>query len=137
MIVPVTGGAVHGSFPNEETYVLSNYTESDVFGRIDSYCREHRSDMLVQAALVIVADMLERQRQSHTERTKQAIGRSHRACSALFSERHLSSCLRIPPRPIPHERRVIFGSDAAVGPEADKASRKPRPWFGSLLKPTD
>ena len=58
-ILGYVSGAVHGSFPNEETYVLSNYTESDVFGRIDSYCREHRSDMLVQAALVIVADMLE------------------------------------------------------------------------------
>jgi hypothetical protein len=58
-ILGYVSGAVHGSFPNEETYILSNYTESDVFGRIDSYCREHRSDMLVQAALVIVADMLE------------------------------------------------------------------------------
>ena len=58
-ILGYVSGAVHGSFPNEETYVFSNYTESDVFGRIDFYCREHRSDMLVQAALIIVADMLE------------------------------------------------------------------------------
>jgi hypothetical protein len=58
-ILGYVSGAVHGSFPNEETHVMSNFTESDVFDRIDFYCREHRSDMLVQAALVAFADMLE------------------------------------------------------------------------------
>jgi hypothetical protein len=58
-ILGYVSGAVHGSFPNDETYILSNFTESDVFGRIDFYCREHRSDMLVQAALVAFGDMLE------------------------------------------------------------------------------
>jgi hypothetical protein len=49
----VSGGAI--AFSN----AFSNFTENDVFDRIDFYCREHRSDILAQAAMVALADMLE------------------------------------------------------------------------------
>src|SRR5260370_9865722 len=51
-ILGYVSGAVHGSFPNEETYVLSNYTESDVVGRINFYFPEYRTDLSLPEAML-------------------------------------------------------------------------------------
>jgi hypothetical protein len=37
---------------------LSNFTEADVLTRINFYCRDDRSDVLVQAAIVVIADLM-------------------------------------------------------------------------------
>jgi hypothetical protein len=52
-------GFVSGANSSEEAHgFLLNVSETDVFTRVDFYCREHASDLLFQAALVATADLL-------------------------------------------------------------------------------
>jgi hypothetical protein len=53
-------GYVSGANPSIELPpgMLANVTEGDVFSRTDFYCREHRSNILFQAAAVVTADLM-------------------------------------------------------------------------------
>ena len=59
-------GYVSGANPSIELPpgMLANVTDGDVFSRTDFYCREHRSNILFQAAAVVTADLMATQASS-------------------------------------------------------------------------
>jgi hypothetical protein len=38
---------------------LMNFNEDDVFSRVDFYCRQHHDDILIVAASMVIADLLQ------------------------------------------------------------------------------
>jgi hypothetical protein len=52
-------GFVDGNLHTEPWY--KDFSEKDIFDRVDFYCHEHPSNMLIQAALVATADLMKTQ----------------------------------------------------------------------------
>ena len=44
--------------PNADRFI-SSFNEKDVMMRVDFYCRDHKTDLLVQATMIAVTDMLQ------------------------------------------------------------------------------
>lgn len=57
-ILGFVSGANSGFSEVSNPGFLLDVKEEDVFIRIDFYCREHQSDILYQAALVVTADLM-------------------------------------------------------------------------------
>jgi hypothetical protein len=50
-------GFISGAFALDENGMLSGFTEDDVLSRVDFYCRMHKNEFLIRAALEVTADL--------------------------------------------------------------------------------